>query len=210
MRLLCLMKGCKNTPQVLAYEAVPDAKALWELLKLSDVTSQWHFNDTGAQWKSWDALEHLLEIVKHTHIQMTETSFVPAATRTVGDEAGLIKSIRGESWCHFYLASALWHWQHGWHWASRRRDGETDLRREISRRHVTDLARAERFGMSVVRRLLSLSVSPGSSVCLSKHSVFRQPMPAEQVQHVLIESTETTTGSLMISRRISSIKMSID
>lgn len=141
---------------------------------------------------------------------MTETSFVPAATRTVGDEAGLIKSIRGESWCHFYLASALWHWQHGWHWASRRRDGETDLRREISRRHVTDLARAECFGMSVVRRLLSLSVSPGSSVCLSKHSVFRQPMPAEQVQHVLIESTETTTGSLMISRRTSSIKMSID
>ncbi|KAK2878676.1 hypothetical protein Q8A67_019467 [Cirrhinus molitorella] len=34
--------------------------------------------------------------------------------------------------------------------------------------------------MSVVRRLLSLSISPGSSVCLSKHSVFRQPMPAEQ------------------------------
>jgi len=40
MRLLCLMKGRKNVPQVLAYEAVPDAKALWELLKLSDVTSQ--------------------------------------------------------------------------------------------------------------------------------------------------------------------------
>ncbi len=57
------------------------------------------------------------------------------------------------------------------------RDGETDLRREISRRHVTDLAprRALWHVMWFTSSRLSPS-SPGSSVCLSKHSVFRQPI----------------------------------